>query len=57
MAIEKEALIHILKDELKNKDSEIRKAIEEIVAEQVKSSVKRCVRRGTGRNYYGLKTK
>lgn len=33
MAIEKEALIHILKDELNNKDSEIRKAIEEIVAE------------------------
>lgn len=57
MAIEKEALIHILKDELNNKDSEIHKAIEEIVAEQVKSSVKRCVRRGIGRNHYGLKTK
>lgn len=57
MAIEKEALIQILKDELNNKDSEIRKAIEEIVAEQVKSSVKHCVRRGTGRNHYGLNTK
>ncbi len=57
MAIEKEALIQILKDELNNKDSEIRKAIEEIVADQVKSNVKRCVRRGTGRNHYGLKTK
>lgn len=57
MAIEKEALIQILKDELNNKDSEIRKAIEEIVAEQVKANVKRCVRRGTGRNHYGLNTK
>lgn len=57
MAIEKEALIQILKDELNNKDSEIRKAIEEIVAEQVKSNVKRCVRRGIGRNHYGLNTK
>lgn len=57
MAIEKEALIQILKNELNNKDSEIRKAIEEIITEQVKSRVKRCVRRGTGRNHYGLKTK
>lgn len=57
MAIEKDALIQILKNELNNKDSEIRKAIEEIVANQVKSNVKRCVRRGTGRNHYGLKTK
>lgn len=45
MTIEKEALIQILKDELNNKDSEIRKAIEEIVADQVKSNIKRCVRR------------
>lgn len=57
MAIEKEALIQILKDELNNKDSEIRKEIEEIITEQVKSRVKRCVRRGTGRNHYGLNTK
>jgi hypothetical protein len=57
MAIEKDALIQILKNELNNKDSEIHKAIEEIVAEQVKVNVKRCVRRGTGRNHYGLKTR
>jgi hypothetical protein len=57
MAIEKDALIQILKNELNNKDSEIRKAIEEIITEQVKSRVKRCVHRGTGRNHYGLKTK
>ena len=55
MAIEKDALIEIVKEQLKNKDSEIRKAVEEIVSEQIKAKVKR--HRGTGRNHYGLGTK
>ena len=52
MAIEKDTLIEIIKKELKNKDSEIRKAVEEIVAEQIKAKVNR--HRGVGRNHYGL---